>query len=470
MASLAAADVPREQILQRVGQQKLKTSVIFEQVNLLAQRLGVEYTRSLQLVAAKARAQSIKSLLLRFASTIASGESEHVFIREESRLEGGRYANEYNRSIENLKKWSDAYAALLVSVTLIIVVALVSTLLGALEQNFILIMGFTMLMITTGGVFLILRTAPYEQITYDGESGGPQERTRARLLLKTLGFLGFLLAAVLSVTLGVGYALIVFGIFLLPAGYYARLDDKRVRSLDVEVPTFVRSLGTVAGATSSTVSSALAQLDLGSMGNLAPHIVRLRTRLLSQLPTRLSWERFKSETGNELLARSSDMLVDAVEMGGKGEEIGEITSVYASAVAELRQVRQLTASSFSFLIIPMHTAMVGLLLFIVEIVSTFDEKLRDAAVGMSSGSDAAAGSVSGAGSLDMFQPQDLTMINGVITMAILTMTVANALAPKFAGGGHNLKIAMSLSVTSLISGINMLIVPSVAGGLLGAAA
>ena len=81
MASLASADLPREKILERTGQQAgLQTSVVFEQANLLALRLGVEYTRALQLVAAKVRASNIKSLLLRFASTIASGESEQVFI------------------------------------------------------------------------------------------------------------------------------------------------------------------------------------------------------------------------------------------------------------------------------------------------------------------------------------------------------------------------------------------------------
>ena len=388
--------------------------MVFEHVTLLAQRLGVEYTRALQLVAAKARARNLKSLLLRFASTIASGESEHVFIREESRVEGGRYAGEYGRSVENLKKWTDAYAALLVSVTLIVVVALVSTLLGALEKSFIIIIGFTMFAITSGGVYIILRTAPYEQITYDGETGGPPERIRAKFLLRTLGPLGLMLAVVLGFALGVGYGLIAFGLFLLPAGWYARLDDKNVRKIDAEVPSFARSLGTIAGATNSTLSAALNHLDLRSLGALAPHVVRLRTRLQNQLPTALSWERFKSETGNELLSRSADILVDSVELGGSGDEIGEIAASYASTVAELRQTRQLTSSSFALLVMPMHVAMTGLLLFILEIVATFDEKLRDVAAGIVDDAQEAATSLSDTMGLDIFQQQDLTLITGMI--------------------------------------------------------
>ena len=57
MATLSVVELPREKILQRAGEQAaLKTSVFFEQVHLLAQRLGVEYTQALQLVASKARA------------------------------------------------------------------------------------------------------------------------------------------------------------------------------------------------------------------------------------------------------------------------------------------------------------------------------------------------------------------------------------------------------------------------------
>ena len=467
MASLSAAKVPREQILQKVGEQKaLQTSVVFEQVYLLAQRLGVEYTRALQLVADKARAKNIKSLLLRFASSIASGESEHVFIREETRIEGGRYANEYENSLENLKKWTDAFAAMLVSVTLIVVVGLVSTLLGALGSSFIVIIGITMFIITSGGVYVILRSAPYEQTTYDGNTNGPPDRATARFFLRTLGPMGLLTALLTAILFGVGPALIVMGVFLFPIGFYANRDAKKIAAMDQEVPTFIRSLGTISGTTTSTLSTAMGNLDLESMGTMGPHILRLRTRLRAELPPDVTWERFKTETGNELLRRSTEMLVDGVEMGANGEEVGEIASSYASSVTELRQKRQIVSSSFSFLVIPMHTAMTGLLLFILSIVITFDEKLAEVSSGFGGGVSGSATTAASVPGMDIFQSQDLTLITAMITMVILVLTVANAMAPKFAAGGHNLKIAATLGVTCAISGINMVLVPRVANSLL----
>jgi archaellum biogenesis protein FlaJ (TadC family) len=71
--------------------------------------------------------------------------------------------------------------------------------------------------------------------------------------------------------------------------------------------------------------------------------------------------------------------------------------------------------------------------------------------------------------MDMFASQNLTLITAMITMVILVLTVANALAPKFAAGGNNLKIAGTLSTMSLISGFNMIVVPIVGGRLLGGA-
>ena len=45
------------------------------------------------------------------------------------------------------------------------------------------------------------------------------------------------------------------------------------------------------------------------------------------------------------------------------------------------------------------------------------------------------------------------------------LTVANALSPKFAAGGNNLKLAQTFSLTCLISGFNFLVIPPVATAL-----
>ena len=330
-----------------------------------------------------------------------------------------------------------------------------------------LIIGAVMFLIPAGGVYVILRSAPYEQITYEGESLGPPDRRTARTLLRTLGLIGVMAGLLAAYLFGVGEGLLIFGLFILPAGYFATRDDGKVTAIDKEVATFIRALGNIAGATGTTLASALRKLDLESMGSLAPDVVRLRDRLGSELPTELCWERFKEETGSELLKRSTEMLVDGVEAGGRAEEIGDIAATYASTVSELRETRRLTSSSFSFLVIPMHAAMTGLLLFILEIISSFNSRLSDAALGLTDISAEATVALNRSGGLSMFEAQDLTLISAMIAMVVVTLTVSNALASKAAAGGNNLKIPFSLGIMSVISGATMIMVPKIANSVFG---
>jgi archaellum biogenesis protein FlaJ (TadC family) len=50
--------------------------------------------------------------------------------------------------------------------------------------------------------------------------------------------------------------------------------------------------------------------------------------------------------------------------------------------------------------------------------------------------------------------------------ALLAYTISNALAPKFAKGGHLFLIATFGSITCIMTGFNMLVVPIVAGRIL----
>ena len=471
MSVLSIGGLPREQVLENCGKQQFKTAVFFRYVHLLANRVGLEYTRAFQLVSDKARASSVKSLLLRFAASISSGESEGGFIEQEMKLEAERYGNEYQRSVENLRKWTDAYAAVLVSVTLIMVVSMVSSMLGSLGENFIVLMAMTLFFITSIGVYVIYKVAPVEPITYDSPQGITPLRRRSRKLLLWLGptglVLAFLLAPQFGLLSGASLVFLIVGASLLPAGFFAFKDDSAVGKLDTELPVFLRSIGNVAGATGVTLTRALSGIDTRSMGSLAPHVNRLHVGLTSQLPARDCWEKFRGETGSELTNRTTHMLVDGVELGGRADDVGNICAGHALQVTQLRASRQLTASTFSFLTVPMHATMTFILVFVLEIVSNFNEKLAGISgelldnsggtvttpanlnvppgISVPSGGDMSGG-------LDIFGSQDMTLIAYMIVLVIAILTVANALAPKFASGGSRLKIVSFLSIMCIISG------------------
>ena len=150
------------------------------------------------------------------------------------------------------------------------------------------------------------------------------------------------------------------------------------------------------------------------------------------------------------------------------------------AISQLRAKRSLTASTFTFLTVPMHATMIFILVFVTEVLVRFNNKIEDA-----------TRQVSGYAGSGVIVPEGLSMPNGLalgggqnfspdhfllgsgdlgpatllIVGVVLALTVANGLAPTFASGGSNLKIAFHLSIACLISGLVMAVVPMIAGRL-----
>ncbi len=483
MLVLSIGGLQRDRVLESCGELKLRTAVFFEFIYVLANRVGLEYSEAFRLVADRAGASRVKSLLLRFAAGLGSGESEQEFIEEETRLEGNRYRDEYERSVENLRKWSDAYSAILVSVSLIMVVSLVSTLLGSLDANFVILMAFTLFCVTSIGVFLIYKVAPFEDFTYDSSDGRPPDRKRSRYCLYIGIPLGIILAVILGsqfeVITGAAVGFLIFGIAIFPAGYYAWKDDSTVANIDSEIQVFIRSVGGIAGATGSTLTESIRRFDARSLRYLEPYINRLHTRLAASLPTANCWERFRAETGSELVNRSTVMLVDGSERGGRADRVGEIAGDYSLQISQLRAARNLAASTFSYLSFPMHATVVFILVFVFQIVAVFSNKLKDVQADAIEGTvgnamvdvsniqappgialpSSSEGLTNPLGS--MFGVNDLGTMSVVIVFCIVVLTISNSLAPKFASGGSNLKIASYLSVMCILTGGLMSVIPMI---------
>ncbi len=486
MSVLSLGSLPRDQVLEHCARQRFKTAVFFEFIYLMAKRVGMEYTRAFQLAAEKARASSIKSLLLRFAASISSGESEREFVIQEAHTEGERYGNEYERGLENLRKWTDAYAAILISVTLIMVVSLVSTMMGSLDQNFIVIMAFALFFITGVGVFIIHKVAPVEQITYDAEGSLTKYRSKARRLFVLLAPVGVAAAVFFApqfnIMMGSAVAFLAIGLSLMPAGWYAWKDDGSVSHLDTEFPTFVRSVGNIAGASGVTLTEALKKIDTKSMGSLEPHIDRLNVRLAAHLPTERCWDAFRAETGSELVKRTTHMLEDGASLGGRPDQVGNICSSFALNIVQLRAKRALTASTFSFLTLPMHATMTFILVFVLEIITNFNTKLGSASAGLEGADRSGLAVPEGlaippgvslptqgdlAGGLDLFGNQDMAMVAMMIVLVVAILTIANSIAPKVAAGGSNLKLLSYFGLMCLVSGFVLATVPVITGKIFG---
>ena len=463
MAALATGGPERVIILQWTIKQDYQTVTFFNQVYLLTKRMGFEYAQAFRMVARKAGAAPIKNLLLRFAGAISSGVNEADFLAEEAKVEREQYINSYYRALESLTKWGDAYAAMLVSVSLVVVVAMLSTMLSDLGDSFVIMPTGAMTLVSVFGVYIIFRTAPIEQRTYQSRKG-PSERRWAKRLLVTVAPVGFLLGAMAGLGAGFHFFLLIFGFSLLPAGIMAMRDNAKVNNRDQEAATFLRSPGNVTTSMGSTTSAALEKIDRRSLGALEPTIRRLQTRLKKQMNPEKSWEAFRDEAGSLLISRSTRMFVDGVQLGGPPERVGSIAAEYSMDAALMRARRSVSAAPFAFLVVPLHFAMTALMVFVLEIMKAFNSRISEASATLEAQSEGSGLALSP--ELPVFQAQNISMLANLTLVALLTMTFANALALKFAMGGHNTIIDLFVAMTCIMTGLNMFIIPPIAAGLM----
>ena len=463
MSALATGGSSRDLIFEKAMDQDFKTGIYFRQVYMLTKRMGFEYVRAFRMVAKKAGANSVKTLLLRFAGAITAGVSEAGFLAEEARVEREQYINAYYRSLETLTKWGDAYAALLVSVSLVVVVAMISSMISKLGGGFVMMLTFSMVAVSSFGAYIIYRTAPFEVKTYQFKRG-PVLRQQAMRLFYWFVPAGLVLGFIVGLLYGKVFFFLIFGASMLPAGFLSVKENSLIDKIDSEIAVFLRSLGKVTATLGTTVARSLNKIDRRSLSTLEPYLRRLDIRLSKGVDTQRCWDAFRDELGSELANRATKVFVDGITLGGPPEKVGEISGEYAMDTALMRARRAVSAMPFAFLTIPLHFAMTGLMVFVLEIMIAFNARITSALAEMESISGGSG--IDAVASLPFFQEHDMGLLTMMTTIALVAMTISNSLAPKFAMGGHSLNAAFFGGITCIMTGFNLLVIPGITSNLL----
>jgi archaeal flagellar protein FlaJ len=463
MSAVAAAGVSRAKIMSMAATLNTSTAHYFDDVDKVATAMNYPYADAARVVGQKVEDPEIRGFLLRFASALNTGEPESDFLVAEAAIQGEAYGNRYERALETLKKWTDAFTALIVSASLIIVVATVSTMIFDLGMTFVGGLVIAMIGISFLGVWVIFRAVPREIRTIQGPGGDRTQATVKKMLMMTMPG-GLALASVATlVSIPFGWVMIMLGILMLPSGIKARRLDKRVNQYDQDIATFLRVLGVTVSSIGTTAVVALGRIDMRSMPSLVEPVRRLRTRLVARIDPVASWQRFIDETGSELVNRSVRVYLDGTNLGGDPDEVGKRASLLGAKMNQLRDKRALVSDSFTYLSLAMHVVIGFLLIFIVEVVGGFNELVASAGVNTPGGPGAALGSVLA------FNADNLAFLRNSMIPVLLVLGVVNALAPKISDGGYSLTMLYYLGMTSILSGVSMVVAPVLADLIFGQA-
>lgn len=450
LSALAAAGIPRNQMFRRASELPCSTSGYFHDIDRLAETMNYQYAEACRVVGESAKEQEVKSLLLRLSGSLSTGEPAAEFFNREANIQAEAYGNCYEDKLESLKKWADAYIALMVSVALIIVVAAISTVIYDMGTGFVTGLALVMIVISAMGCWVIYRTAPREVKTLGDPQGMYSQRLPRKMFTMLVPAALVIGALMVMVKVPIGLVLAAIGVVLLPIGIVASRLDKKVDDRDNDVSAFLRVLGATATAIGTTPTEALGRMDLRAIGSLAGSAKRLYTMLRARISPELCWNRFVTETGSELINRSSRIFVEGVTLGGEAEEVGTQASEMTMKVNFLRAKRKLVASSFGWLALIMHATIVFLLVFIIEIVNSFGTMVQSAGVaGLASGNGAAASSVMS------FNFQNISFLRMLMIPVVIILSVINAITPKVTDGGYSHKFFFYLGATLVAAGLSL---------------
>lgn len=464
MSALATANVGRENLFQKTAELGYTTSGYFHRVHLVAQRLNYDYARACQLVADSTKDETVRSLLLRFSASLASGEPETVFLARETEIQLEQYSRKYERDLESLKKWTDAYVALMVSVTLVVVVSLVSMMIYSVGTVFILGLAVLMIGIAILGDWIIYRTSPVEPKTHRrAEKSKTQIQMfgAARILLPA----GALLGAIVAFVFSIGAGMVAAGITVAPVGLLAFMDDRRVDQQDRDCSTFLRSLGSIVGAIGTTVTEGMERMNQRSLASLEQGVRRLHVRLRSGIRPDLCWDRFISETGSELVDRSVGTFWDTIKLGGDPDAIGYLSSLFSLKISLMRENRKLVAQTFMFLMVPLHLVLIGILLFVTEVMVVFATQLNEIQNTAINTTDPTVTGGIDVSSVLAFSSPNVAFIRGFALVVTIFLTVVDTWSPHSTAGGHHHKIWLYAAFMMVTSGLALMFVPQMVGGL-----
>ncbi|MEE8471160.1 MAG: hypothetical protein V3S51_07510, partial [Dehalococcoidia bacterium] len=458
MSAIATAGIPRNKIFEFACQLPCYTSRYFKEIQTLAEKMRYDYATACRKVGETAREEPVRGLLLRWSSAMTAGEAEADFLGQEAKISVQAFENAYIGSVDSLRQWTEAYAAIIISTALIVMVSAISMLIYPVATGItVMVIGLT---IATGiaGAYVIWKIAPKE-IRLHSPAPYCIPIRRARRLQRVLvpaAVVSFL--TVLVAGAGIGWALIICSALLLPVGIAGIIVDRHVKRKDVDIATLLRTTGNVASAVGITTSQALDKLDLRSTTYLTEDIKHLRSRLLSRLNPNLCWERFSLETGSETVYRSVKMFNDATRLGGEPHEAGERSALLPMSINFLRAKRSQVSASFRMLALGLHITVVGLLTFVVQVIMAFSNIAGSMYVESIEGIESTA--------IEVFALnfETVKILDYLTKPTLILMAITIAFAAKTAEGGSNYTIFTYLAITLATAGIGMIIVPVIASG------
>lgn len=471
MDSLAISQATRPEIFAYGAQRsEYVSSKYIKKVDMFVKRWNYSYAEALSIVAERTKNEILQNMLNRFSNSIESGVPDEDFLNSELFQIRSVYRSQVEQGFELLKKWGDAYIAMLLSSTVIAVTMMISIAIYAPDDiNSTLNMAYMIVLaVCVFGVTLMYRSVPYDEKTH----GLAEWRSKEQITILRMERIMVPVAVVAAIVLFIsgvnrGFIFLIVGIILLPLGIIGFIDDANITARDADFSLFIRGFGAVMGGQATTTLHALGKVDRKSLKQLEPLINSVYTKLNLGLDETTVWNRFIGESGSNLIYKYLNIFRDTVTLGGPPEPIGNIVGQSMLEMVLLREKRDMHSKSFIVLLVPMHAAMAAIFVALFEIMVTLTDSVgtmmtqfQKVAASTSSSSGVSLNSVlGGGGMLNMFVNFPKDAMNTYVVIILTITTVSNVLAAKIVGGGDRYMYYFYIALFCILTGMVFVAVP-----------
>ena len=313
-------------------------------------------------VATKVPNKKLKTFLMRFAQSINSGEQTSSFISREYTNYMIEYVDSSERRLEQLKRLSDAYAAVLSSSTFLCA----TTLLSSLMLSFKMLLPIIILMIIVISAILFMITwGIFNAARPDGILAQVKIKPRRRVMVEILGIISIFLSFIVSMMIfrmlyKLSYSIAALGVPILISGALGCRYVNRVKECEKHYPTFLRQVSSICAAGIPLVLG-FKDVLLVNYGPLNKPIKRLYAKLNLRIEPRVAWRSFEAEVSSELIRRINEIFVDTLHSGGDIEEVADLLESFYSQYVAIRRRRYQIVSYLKGLVVPLHITMAAVL-------------------------------------------------------------------------------------------------------------
>ncbi|MGC8913303.1 MAG: type II secretion system F family protein [Thermoplasmata archaeon] len=351
---LSVAYVTRKEIFDILGEMKEYRALAREvkKVYDLMSKWNIALQKACRLVAEMTPSVLFSDFLTRMAHAIETGESAEKFAENEQKATMEEFVVKYRASLNAVDIMNEVFTSFAIVVIFIFVFVFILPFLVG-ESAFLLLAGASLLFVL-GEVFFLYFFATIVPGEHIWQTSGIQTGREKRLnRIFSYSVLGVVLmvfpCAVLYVLWAVPLYVLVPIVFspLAITGYLADKEEAIIVRRDENFPSFIRSLGSSAGAMGKETTYALKKLRQYRFGPLTKNIDDLYKRLNLRINKNYSWKLFGIESGSDLISKFNALYVEGTHIGGNPKTISQIISDNFLIILGLRKQKYQVSATTS---------------------------------------------------------------------------------------------------------------------------